>query len=253
VKGWLLHIIEADHQGVQGGYKVKPLVTVITPAYNCEKYIVDTIYSVLDQEYPYLEYYVIEDDSTDNTWQVLCNHVYADYFKRKRHRRNKGEQATVNDGLSLVRGKYFMIVNADDPLKRMAVPTLVDVMEAHRNVLCAYPDWQLIDEKGRYGVHVTSQEYDFRRMVSHPTCLPPSVGSMLRSDIIKLVGYRDTSFHWLGDFDYWLRIGLVGDMARVPHELAFWRYHAVQESAKKSLARAEEHIRLMNKFFKGFN
>jgi GT2 family glycosyltransferase len=106
----------------------------------------------------------------------------------------------------------------------------------------------MIDDSGKVQTHFTTKEYDFAYMVKRHTCLP-SVGSMFRSSIIQTVGYRDTSFRWLGDFDYWLRIGLAGDMARVPKTLATWRYHDGQASGQKSDARANEHVEVIEKFY----
>lgn len=229
----------------------KPLVTIITPAYNCAKYIAETVESVLSQSCD-IGYFVLDDGSADGTWELMVN-IYKDNHHHwgklgfSRHQ-NIGEQRTVNEALEMVKGKYFMIVNADDPLLPGAVEQLLNFMEAHPDVLCAYPDWKSINEDGSTRTHIKSRKYDFAYMVRHHTCLP-SVGSMFRSSVIRDVGYRDASFHWLGDFDYWLRIGLAGKMASVPVELATWRHRDGQASGDKSDKRAQEHIRIMQRFY----
>jgi GT2 family glycosyltransferase len=164
---------------------------------------------------------------------------------------NLGEQFTVNAGLRLVtksRSKYFMIVNADDPLLPGAITRLVEFMELNPDVLCGYPDWRAIDEEGVTRLHRESREYDFQWMVSHHNWLP-SVGSIFKSSLIKLIGYRDPSFRWLGDADYWLRVGLAGKMAHVPYELACWRHREGQATSQKSSKRAKEHIRVIYKLY----
>lgn len=235
----------------------QPLVTVITPVYNCEKFIEQTMASVLVQVYGNLEYIVIDDGSTDGSWERIKK---VKYLKGDKDYRllddrlhietytNNGEQSTVNKLLMMVTGKYFMIVNADDPLKPGAIRKLVDFMEVHPEVLCAYPDWEALNEDGSHRWTRYSREYVFIYMVKHHTCLP-SVGSIFRSSILEMVGYRDTSFKWLGDFDFWLRIGLAGKMARVPEVLATWRNRNGQASKDKSDARAQEHIRIIRKFY----
>lgn len=271
----------------------RPLVTIITPAYNCARFIAETVESVLGQDYENIEYIVLEDGSTDGTSAILAEYDnIVDMHNAKvvskaasdlietfnkpmntekmlmmgigitflafsgrdtlcfdviRHA-NIGEQKTVNEGLSMVKGKYFMIVNADDPLLPGAVGQLLKFMEAHPDVLCAYPDWKSINEDGSFRTHIKSREYDFTYMVRHHTCLP-SVGSMFRSSVLEKVPSRDTSFHWLGDFDFWLRIGLAGVMARVPMELATWRHRDGQASQVKSDWRAREHIKIIKKFY----
>jgi len=224
----------------------KPLVIVITPVYNCEKYIDETIRSVLKQDYENIDYLVIDDGSTDKSLDIISHYSYCLNLMA---RANKGEQATVNDGLRMVTGKYFFIVNADDPLLPGCVSTMVDFMESHEDILCAYPDWDMIDESGNLKMQMKVRDYDFEWMVSHHTWLP-SVGSIFRSSVIQSVGYRDETLRWLGDGDYWLRIGLAGKMAHVPQTLATWRYRDGQASGAKSSDRAKEHIRVIDKFYR---
>jgi len=230
----------------------QPLVSVITPTYNCAPFIRETIDSVLHQDYKDLGYFITDDGSTDGTWDLLI-----DFYKKNRkydeilglaHHANIGEQKTINQLLVVVECKYFMIVNADDPLLPGAISTLVEFMEAHPSVLCAYPDWNAINEDGTLRARIKSRDYDFAYMVRHHTCLP-SVGSMFRREVLDVVGYRDTSFRWLGDFDYWLRVGLAGEMAHVPITLATWRHRNGQASQQKQDTRAGEHVRLMQKFY----
>lgn len=222
-----------------------PLVTVITPAYNSAKFLKETIESVLNQEYSTLDYIVINDGSTDETKELL-----TEYEKELLviNQGNQGEQWTVNRGLRLVDGKYFMIVNADDPLYPNAIDNMVKCMELNPQVLCAYPDWDVIDDQGKVTRHVKTREYNFPWMVAHQSCIP-SVGSIFRSSVLQWVGYRNESYRWLGDYEYWLRIGLAGQMMRVPKTLAKWRNHSGQASKAKSDLRAQEHIRVYEEFF----
>jgi len=223
-----------------------PLVTIITPTYNCGKYLAETIDSVLSQSYSEIDYIVIDDGSTDDTNLILRE--YSDTRLTIIKQENIGEHHTINKGLNLVRGEYFMYPNADDPLLPGAIEMLVEAMESNPDVLCAYPDWKVIDEQGDTCHKVQTREYDLDWMVRHHTCTP-SVGSMFRSSVIKLVGYRDPQFRWVSDFDYWLRVGLAGPMLRVPFELACWRRREGQGSGTNTDARAADHINLTRKFF----
>ena len=222
----------------------KPLVTIITPAYNCEKFIEQTIESVAGQDYENIKYIIVDDASDD---EIYCDVIYSKAQEINkailiRNIYNRGEQYCVNMALDIVRGKYFMIVNADDPLLPGAVSKLVEFMEAHPDILCAYPDWESINEDGSHRAYIKSREYDFNYMINHHTCLP-SVGSMFRSSLLKTIR-RDESYYWLGDFDFWLKVGFAGPMACVPETLATWRHREGQASGDKSDARAQEHIRI---------
>lgn len=223
----------------------KPLVTIITPTYNCAKFIAETIDSVLGQDYENIEYIVIDDGSTDSTPKIIAR--YDGVFIKLLGRINIGEQKVVNEGLSMITGKYFMIVNADDPLLPSAVSKLVEFMEANSHIVCVYPDWESINEDGSHRAYIKSREYDFTYMVRHHTCLP-SVGSIIRSSALKTVK-RDESYKWLGDFVFWFKVGLAGPMAHFPETLANWRHRDGQASGDKSDKRAQEHIRIMRDFY----
>src|SRR5262245_22604316 len=90
-----------------------PPITVLTPVYNGARYISTTIESVLHQNYPELEYIVLNDGSTDESEAVLqpfCHLV------RLLSHPNMGEARTINRGLALARHDIICIVNADDPV-----------------------------------------------------------------------------------------------------------------------------------------
>jgi glycosyltransferase involved in cell wall biosynthesis len=224
----------------------KSLVTVITPVYNGEKYIKQTINSILMQQLTLIQYIVIDDGSTDLTGHILDS--FGDRITAI-HQTNQGENYAVNVGLSTVKGKYFMIVNADDPLwSPTAVNRMCQFMETHPDTLVAYPNWVSIDDQGKERAHFNLGEYDFKHIVSHHTC-QPSVGSIYRSTVIKTVGYRDHRFGLVSDFDYFLRIGLAGKMAHVDKELAAFRIHGGQQSGVKSEKRAKWHIQVIENFY----
>ena len=227
---------------------MKPLVSIITPSYNCAHLIDETINSVLDNGYENIEHIFLDDGSEDDTVEIMAGFEYCDKRFKGYNHAHIGEQRTVNKGLKLVKGKYFMITNADDPLMPKAIETLVTCMEDNPDVLCAYCDWRLIKKDLTLMNYPMMREYNFTYMVKHHFC-QPSVGSMFRGTLIKTIGYRNTSYRWLGDLDYWLKIGLAGNMKRVPQELAFWRHRDGQLSEIKSDARAQEHIRIVQEFY----
>ena len=231
---------------------MKPLVTIITPAYNCEKYIEETMKSVLENGYDNIEYFVINDGSKDRTFEVMVdyykNNLQYDEILGLSSHDNMGEHETINKGLRMVKGKYFMMVNADDPLLPGAIEKLVAFMELNPDVLCGYPDWKVIGENGEDKIHRITREYDFTWMIRHHTCIP-SVGSMFKSTLLETIGYRTNKYKYLGDFDYWLRVAMAGKMARLPEELACWRHNDGQLSGDKSDSRAREHIQIIEDLY----
>lgn len=224
----------------------KPLVSIITPVHNASRYVNQTMKSVIKQDYEGdIQYIVIDDASTDNPVFEYADFSEVTIIKLCSKR---GEHISVNKGMRLVKGEYFMIVNADDPLLPEAITILVEFMETNPEVLCAYPDYAVIDENSVLRLHARLRDYDFTWMIKYHTWLP-SVGSIFRSTVIRDIGLRRVDLKWLGDAEYWLRVGLAGQMAHVPQTLACWRNHRNQLSSVSSDSRAREHIELMREFF----
>lgn len=91
----------------------RPLVSVLMPAYNHDRYVAAAVESVLSQTYPEWELIVIDDASQDGTWEVLQS--FKDVrLRRKRHEVNQGAHATLNEALEMARGEYIAIINSDD-------------------------------------------------------------------------------------------------------------------------------------------
>ncbi len=223
-----------------------PLVTIITPTYNRAGYLDETIRSVLTQDYPRIEYLVLDDGSTDNTKSVLAR--YEGRLVWKSHS-NVGEAITVNQGFGMARGEIIAVVNSDDPLLPGAVSTAVQFLGAHPEVLVAYPDWVRIDPHSNQLGQVRVPEYDFAYMVSHHHCLA-GPGAFFRRKVLELVRGRDPKYRYVGDFAFWLQAGLHGTFARIPRPLATFREHTDSSTtAARGIAMANEHVGLMREFF----
>lgn len=99
---------------------MNPLVTIVIPSYNHSKYVINSIQSIIDQDYDNIELLVIDDGSTDNSVEVISNFIecnkISDRFYRFKfiHRENKGLCATLNEGLKWSNGLYFSPFASDD-------------------------------------------------------------------------------------------------------------------------------------------
>ena len=223
-----------------------PLVSIITPAYNRASYLDETIQSVLTQDYPRIEYIVLDDGSTDNTREVLQKYTGRLTWETQL---NMGETRTVNKGFSMAHGEIVAVVNSDDPLLPGAISSAVSFMQEHPDVLAAYPDWNYIGPDSRVTGHIQVPEGDYLFMLRRHHCsIGP--GAFMRRSAFELAGMRDPNFKYVADFEYWLRLGLYGKFARIPKTLATWRVHPDAVSlSHQGAAMAEEHIRMIEKFY----
>ena len=224
-----------------------PLVTVITPAYNRADLIAETIDSVLAQDYPNLEYIVLDDGSADATLEVIRG--YEGRLRWERHP-NMGETRTVNRGFELARGAIIGVVNSDDPLRPGAVRRLVEALQATPTAVVAYPDWELIDDRGAVLRTVATEPFTGAvDMVRLHHCLP-GPGAFFRREVVERLGGRDVRFRYVGDLEFWFRAGLLGDFVRVPEPLATFRVHGGSTSvAQQGAAMAVEHVALLEVFY----
>ncbi|WP_078083238.1 glycosyltransferase family 2 protein [Microbulbifer mangrovi] len=107
----------------------EPLITVAMSAYNDEKYIRKAIESILNQSYKNFEFIIVDDGSSDNTYEIIDNLSSQDQRISGFKHSNKGKADTLNFILSLAKGKYFVIQDSDDISSRERLETLVTTFE----------------------------------------------------------------------------------------------------------------------------
>lgn len=228
------------------GEASQPLVSIITSAYNRAHYLAEVIESVLNQDYPATEYIVLDDGSTDGTWNIIAG--FGDRIRAFRHP-NMGETQTMNRGLELATGEIIGVVNSDDPLLPGAIRAAVEALAAHPELMVVYPDWAMIDEKGETVEEIRTFDYNYLDMLRWHHCVP-GPGAFFRRSVPERLHGRDPQFRWVADFDFWLRAGLLGPFARIPRKLATFRFHRSSASVSaKGAAMAAEHIRLVKKIY----
>jgi len=223
-----------------------PLVSIITPTYNRADFLVETIESVLSQNYSNFEYIVLDDGSKDKTIDILKR--YENRIKWFSHS-NMGETLTVNKGFSISNGEIIIVVNSDDPLLPNAISTGVSFLLQNPNKIVAYPDWVKIGPKSEIIEYVKVPDYDYLYMLKQHHCIV-GPGAFIRRKAFDYVGFRDPSFKYVADFDFWLRLGLYSDFIRIPNTLASFRVHNKSASVNyRGHEMAKEHIILVNKIF----
>lgn len=223
-----------------------PTVSIVIPAYNHADFLAQAINSVLAQDYPATELIVLDDGSTDSTRDVLVNYTGRFHWETQQ---NMGQAATLNKGWKMAKGDILGYLGADDLLRPGCVRAAVEVLEACPDVVLTYCDFELIDPHSQFIRTVCAEEFDYRKMVVDFVCAP-GPGVFFRRAAFECAGGWDPSLRQMPDYEYWLRLGLVGGFKRIPRTLAAFRVHEGSYTFSATPPeRAEEPVRILNKYF----
>ena len=220
-------------------------VSIIVPAYNHASYLARAIDSVLAQDYP-VELIVLDDGSTDGTRDVL--EKYTGRFHWETHP-NIGQAATLNKGWGMSKGTILGYLSADDFLRPNAVRTTVTALQNNLAAVVAYCDFDLVDPNDKVVRYVRAADFNLEDMLIQLVC-PPGPGALFRRSAFEAAGGWNPELRLMADFEYWLRLALLGKFIRIPRALAAWRVHdASQSFAVVPPDRAIEPIRIVSEFF----
>jgi glycosyltransferase involved in cell wall biosynthesis len=226
-------------------------ISVITPVFNGEKYIKETIDSVLKAiGKSDIEYLVINDGSTDRTLEILK--VYENKIGVITQD-NQGESSAVNRGFHEALGDFLLVVSADDPLFTPAIfEGVIDFFENNPEIVVWYPNWQMIDHNGDFVREVIVEEYSDEKMIGRFMCLP-GPGAFIRRSAALQIGGRREKWKFVGDYDFWLRISRIGYLKKRDALLAQWRFHDESTSiAQRGKKMFSERINVIDEFVNEF-
>ena len=178
------------------------LVSVIIPAYNCEKYISQAIESALVQDIP-LEIIVINDCAKDGTEDVIREYLGDPRIRYIRNEKNLGVAQTRNRGVRLAKGKYVAFLDSDDWWEPGKLQKQLQLMERENVVLCSTAR-ELVNPDGSSMRKVipVSESFDYRRLLRH-NCINCSSVVMLRTVALEFPMEHEDSHE---DYITWLKI-----------------------------------------------
>lgn len=192
----------------------QPLVSVVVLSYNYAAYVLDTLDSIYNQTYPHIEFFIVDDCSTDESVELIKqwiedNDVEVSFTV---HAVNRGRNPAINSFLAKAKGKYIVIFASDDEMNPRRIEEQVKLMEnAGEEYSVCYSDAELMNEQGEYrGLYsqrINSpfltgnvfEEFYFEKFhMAAPTI-------MFRKSIYDRVGHYDPRLT-AEDYDMWMRI-----------------------------------------------
>lgn len=214
------------------------LVSVIVPAYNRVKYIEETVNSVLGQSYPDIEIIVVDDGSTDGTFELL-----ETFFRRgdivllsHADRENRGQSASINVGLRKACGDFVAILDSDDYYARNSIQILVDAISQDCSVGMVYGSGEAVDSEGRFlGYRTLPKDHvadgDPNRLLLDCYIALPG-GALTRSAVFDAVGEFEETFRASQDHDMALRIFEATQVRFICDVIFYYRKHSEAISSR---------------------
>jgi len=200
----------------------RPLVSIITPSFNQSRYVEATINSVLSQDYPNIEYMILDGDSQDGTVEIIKK--YENKLAWWVSEKDKGQTDAINKGFARAKGEILAWLNSDDTYEPGAISAAVKYLQEHPEAGMVYGDCNFINEAGRvigrFGSAQTN-EHLLRRGYVHI----PQQTMFFRAELWKQVGPLDPSFYFAMDYDLWTRISALSELKYVPQTWANFRLH----------------------------
>jgi glycosyltransferase involved in cell wall biosynthesis len=235
-----------------------PLVSIIMPAYNAERFIEESMDSVLKQTYPHWELLVVDDGSTDSTvaqvkaFQKLDNRIE---LIQSPHVGYLG--AVRNQGLKAAKGEFIAFMDSDDCYEQNALSTLLTYLQDTPDCTAVYGFSSLIDEHGRFitnkaypgqpdqdnnNVILKNYAHTWRAILA---CDVPNAvqGLMMRRQTFERVGLQTETFNFVPDFLYYIRL-FMDDFSGVHYiPRSVFRYRIYKSSNTRNQERFQEALK----------
>ena len=224
------------------------LISIVTPSFNQSQYIEETIRSVLLQDYPRIEYLIVDGGSTDGTVDVIKKYAKTmesgsslpgfrkqasglqnrtiDYWISEPDR---GQTDAINKGFARAKGDIFAWINSDDTYEPGAVAAAAKYLQEHPEVGMVYADCNYINDHGNVIGKFNSAQTNYRYLRRGFTRIPQQT-MFFRAELWKQLGPLDPSFYFAMDYDLWTRIARRMEVKYVPQMWANFRLHTSGKS-----------------------
>ena len=197
-------------------------VSIVTPSFNQAEFLEETILSVLRQDYPNLEYWVIDGGSTDGSLEIIRK--YEDRLAGWISEKDRGQTDAINKGFARATGDILAWLNSDDTYQPGAVAQAVRLLEDHPGWGMVYGDTQFINEKGNVIGKFPASQTDYDKLRQGYVHIPQQA-AFFRANLWKDVGPLDPTFYFAMDYDLWVRLAEQAPLVYVRQLWASFRLH----------------------------
>ena len=202
-------------------------VSILTPSFNQARFLEATIQSVLGQDYPRIEYLIVDGGSTDGSVDIIKK--YAERLAWWVSEQDRGQTDAINKGFARATGEILAWINSDDTYQPGAVTAAVNYLQAHPEVGLVYADCNYINEEGRVIGKFPAAQTDLQRLRRGYVHIPQQT-MFFRAELWKRLGPLDPSFYFAMDYDLWTRIAWHAELKYIPGQT--WANFRIHTSGK---------------------
>lgn len=199
-----------------------PKVSIITPSFNQGQFLEASIRSVLEQDYPNLEYIIVDGGSKDESVEIIKK--YQDRLAWWVSEKDKGHADALNKGFSHATGEILAWLNSDDIYFPNAVSEAVAILTSRPEVGMVYGDADLIDDSGKTVGQFGSKQTSYKQMLRGSVHIPQAT-TFFRTNLWHQVGPLDLTLFFSFDYDLWVKLAKVSQILYVPKRWAKFRIH----------------------------
>nr|WP_227504414.1 glycosyltransferase [Acinetobacter sp. YZS-X1-1] len=229
----------------------QPLVSIVIPSYNHERFIRDSIKSVIDQSYQNIELIIIDDGSTDASVEKiqelipLCEKRFTRF--EFRHRPNKGLSATLNEALEWAQGEYFSSLASDDIILKDKIKIQTKFLNENKNCVAVFGGVSVIDDNSNFVKNRLKKEnsYSFNQILLLEHDLP-AMTQLIRTKSLKKIGGYNAEVK-IEDWYMWLHLAQEGDLCYLPVFFAKYRLHD-NNMHKKTTLMHDSRMIILNEY-----
>ncbi len=224
-----------------------PLVSIITPSYNQGAFIRETIDSIRAQDYPNIEYIVIDGGSTDSTLEVLKS-----YGSKLRwiSEKDQGQSDAINKGFTMASGEIFAWLNSDDTYLPGAITKIVKAFESQPETGVVYGKTHYTDHTGKVIGQYPTARFDLKGLASTNSICQPS--TFFKRSAWERANGLDLSLVFTMDYDLWIRFAKTENFLYISEFLSTYRFH---DEAKTTAAKFyfAMHKEILETVMRNFN
>jgi glycosyltransferase involved in cell wall biosynthesis len=213
-----------------------PLVSIVTPSFNQARFLDATLRSVLEQDYPRIEYLVVDGASSDGSVEIIRSYTNRlDWWVSEK---DSGQSEAINKGLRRARGEFVGWLNSDDIYLPGAVSAAVRVFQSHPEAGLIYGDALAIDANGKPFNVMRARQYTLTDLMAFQIICQPA--AFMRRSVLEEVDYLDPAYQLLMDNLLWMCMAQKAPIIYASQTWAAARYHDQAKNRTRGAAYGRE-------------